>query len=109
MVAQATQDAVAHAERARAVANAKWDGIAASIEIIRAHGGEWAPLLVEQEQVAATISIETVRYRLALAQVAREVQATAEELLGQWWDNNEYGESVLDESAMRFLNEGIEC
>ena len=61
MVAQATQDAVAHAERARAVANAKWDGIAASIEIIRAHGGEWAPLLVEREQVAATISIETVR------------------------------------------------
>ena len=109
MVAQVTQDAVAHAERALAVANAKWDGIAASIEIIRAHGGEWAPLLVEREQVAATISIETVRYRLALAQVAREVRATAEELLGQWWDNNEYGESVLDESAMRFLNEGIDC
>jgi len=106
MVAQTTQDAVAQSERALAVANAKWDGIAASMEIIRAHGGEWAPLLAEWEQVTVAIHTETARYRLALAQMAREVRATAEELLGQWWDDNEYGESVLDETAQRFLNDG---
>ena len=43
-----------------------------------------------------------------MRQAAREVVATAEELLGPWWDSDQYGESVLDESEMRFLNDGQE-
>ena len=35
-----------------------------------------------------------------------EVVATAEELLGEWWDSDQYGESVLSESALRFHNGG---
>jgi hypothetical protein len=40
--------------------------------------------------------------------VAREVVATAERYLGKWWDDNEYGESVMDEATQRFLNGGGE-
>ena len=43
-----------------------------------------------------------------MRQAAREVVATAEELLGPWRDSDRYGASVLSESALHFLNGGEE-
>jgi hypothetical protein len=108
MVAQATQDAVCAAERALAVLHGQWDGLFASIEIVRKHGGDTRPLLDESDRIAALVRAETVRHRVVLRRMAREVVATAEELLGQWWDSDEYGESVMSETTMRFLNGGEE-
>ena len=108
MVAQTTQDAVEHSGRALAVLHGKWDGIFASIEIVKRHGGDTLPLYAECDRIGAQVRAEGVRYRAAMRQAAREVVATAEELLGQWWDSDQYGESVLDETVMRFLNGGEE-
>lgn len=52
---------------------------------------------------------ENTRHRAASRQMAREVVATAEQYLGNWWDDNEYGESITDEATQRFLNGGEEC
>ena len=108
MVAQATQDAVHQSERALAVLHGKWDGLFASIEFVRQHGGNTLPLLAESDRIAALVRAETARHREASRQFAREVVATAEHFLGKWWDNDEYGESVMSEATMRFLNGGEE-
>src|SRR3989337_1934471 len=106
MVAQATQDAVWQSERALAALHGQWDGVHASVEVVKRHGGDFLPLLDECGRVAALVRAETARHRAASRRMAREVVATAEELLGKWWDSDEYGESVLDEATQRFLNGG---
>src|SRR4051812_15958239 len=79
MVAQQTQDAVWRSERALAVLHGKWDGLFASIEIVRQHGGNTLPLLAESDRIAALVRAETTRHREASRRFAREVVATAEE------------------------------
>jgi hypothetical protein len=106
MVAQATQDAVWQSERALAALHGQWDGLHASVEVMKRHGGDYLPLLDECDRIAALVRAETARHREASRQMAHEVVATAEELLGKWWDDNEYGESMMSEATMRFLNGG---
>jgi hypothetical protein len=108
MVAEQTQDTVRQSERTLTALHGQWDGVFASVEIVKQHGGDYLPLLDEGDRIAALARAETARYREAVRQMAREVAATAEEWLGRWWDNDEYGESVLDEAAQRFLNGGEE-
>lgn len=108
MVAQTTQDAVWASERALAALHGKWDGAHAAVEIVKRHGGDFLPLLDECDRIAALVREENARHRAASRQMAREVVATAEKYLGKWWDDNEYGESVLDEATQRFLNGGNE-
>lgn len=108
MVAQATQDAVQQSEQALAVLYAKWDGVYASVEIVKRCGGDWLPLLDECDRIAATVSAARARHRAASLRLVREVAATAEKYLGQWWDSDQYGESVLDETTQHFLNGGEE-
>lgn len=108
MVSQPTQDAVWHSERALAALHGQWDGAYAAVEIVKQHGGDFGPLLDECDRIAALVRAETTRHREASRRMAREVVATAEELLGKWWDNDEYGESILSEATQRFLNGGDE-
>jgi hypothetical protein len=84
------------------------DGAHTAAEIVKQHGGDILPLLDECDRIGALVREERAQHRAASRRMAREVAATAEKYLGKWWDDNEYGESILDEATHRFLNGGAE-